>query len=207
MPAQLGFQVQSAEFYIDTKVRTEGDYGITGYLQEVTEVQRVTDATVTLWGVPAEPSHDPLRGSCLSIFGSSLGTCAAGVAAKPFLRLPTSCEGKLTTKMEFDTWTSPLVALEESSEGSVPDECSALDFSPTIAVRPDSTVADSPTGLHVDLHIPQREDPGGLAEADLKDAVVTLPAGVVVNPSQANGLVGCSMEGPEGVNLKSPETN
>jgi uncharacterized repeat protein (TIGR01451 family) len=207
MPAQLGFQVQSAEFYVDTKVRTEGDYGITGYLTDVTEVQRVTSATVTLWGVPAEPVHDLLRGSCLSIFGASLGSCPAGVAAKPFLRLPTSCAGTLSTEMRFDTWSSPdeTLPLHESSVGASPGECSALQFSPTIAVRPTSTVADSPTGLHVDLHVPQSEDPGGLAEADLKDATVTLPAGVVVNPSQASGLVGCPLEGPEGVNLKSPQ--
>jgi hypothetical protein len=204
MPAQLGFQVLGLPFYIDTKARTGGDYGITGYLQDVTEVQRAIAATLTLWGVPADASHDPLRGTCL-INGGSLGSCAAGVAAKPFLRLPTSCKGPLTTKMEFDTWTSPNVLLEESSDGGVPGECSALDFGPTITVRPTSTVADSPTGLHVDLHVPQSEDPGGLAEADLKDAVVTLPTGVVVNPSQANGLVGCPLEGPEGVNLKKPE--
>lgn len=205
MPAQLGFQVVSAPFYIDTAVRTGGDYGITGYLQEVTEVQRVTAATLTLWGVPAEPSHDRLRGSCLGIFGSSLGTCAAGVAAKPFLRLPTSCAGPLTAEMRFDTWSSPELPLRESSVGGLPSECAALDFSPTITVQPDTTVAGSRTGLHVDLHVPQSEAPGGLAEADLKDAVVTLPAGVVVNPSQANGLVGCPMEGAEGVNLNTSE--
>src|SRR4029077_11174881 len=59
-------------------------------------------------------------------------------------------------------------------------------------VQPDTTVADSPTGLSVDLHIPQNENPAGFAEADLKKAVVTLPEGVTVNPSSANGLAACS---------------
>jgi len=204
MPAQLGFQVQSVPFYIDTEVRTGDDYGVTGYLPDLSQVKRAVGATLTLWGVPADASHDRLRGSCL-IGGGSLGSCPAGVAAKPFLRLPTSCAGPLTTEMNFDTWTSPGVLLEESSVGGLPGECAALDFTPTITVQPDTTVADSPTGLHVDLHVPQSEDSSGLAEADLKDATVTLPAGMVVNPSQANGLLGCPLEGPEGVNLKSSE--
>jgi hypothetical protein len=210
MPAQLGFQVLGVPFYVDTEVRTGSDYGITAWLQNLTEAQRVTAASVTVWGVPADSSHDSLRGSCLSGVKSvevpfSLGSCPAGVSGEPFLRLPTSCAGPLTTEMSFDTWTDPDVPLEESSGDGAPGECAALDFSPTITVQPDTTVADSPTGLHVDLHVPQSTDPGGLAEADLKDAVVTLPAGVVVNPSQANGLVGCPLAGGEGVNLKSPE--
>ena len=40
--------------------------------------------------------------------------------------------------------------------------------------------------------MPQEERAEGLAEADLKDAVVTLPRGMVVNPSSANGLASCS---------------
>ena len=36
------------------------------------------------------------------------------------------------------------------------------------------------------------EDPNGLAEANLKDATVVLPAGVSVSPSAANGLAACT---------------
>jgi hypothetical protein len=71
-------------------------------------------------------------------------------------------------------------------------ECGALDFTPSIEVQPETTASDSPTGLHVDLHIPQSEDLATLAEANLKDTVVTLPAGMAVNPSAADGLQGCS---------------
>jgi hypothetical protein len=71
-------------------------------------------------------------------------------------------------------------------------ECSALGFTPSIEVQPETTASDSPTGLHVDLRVPQSEDLATLAEANLKDAVVTLPEGMVINPSRADGLQGCS---------------
>jgi hypothetical protein len=61
----------------------------------------------------------------------------------------------------------------------------------------EATAADSPTGLDVSLKVAQekeREETGGeaLATPPLKEAVVTLPAGMSVNASSANGLAACS---------------
>ena len=115
----------------------------------------------------------------------------------PFLTMPTSC-GEQTTSiraaswlMEPGEWTSPL-----SSSPAMPPVtgCESLDFSPSLTVRPESSSvsAESPTGLEVDLKIPQEESVEGLAESDLKEALVTLPAGMTVSPSAANGLGACS---------------
>jgi hypothetical protein len=205
MPAQFGFQVLGAPFYIDTAVRTGGDYGITAELRNTTEVQRVTAADVTVWGVPSDPRHDPLRGSCLNTNGNptySLGDCPADLAAEPFLRLPTSCELPLSTELSFDTWTNQGAFVGATSTEPAPFNCVPLDFSPTIAAIPHTTVADSPSGLRFNLHLPQNDDPDLLAEADLRDAVVTLPEGVTVNPASANGLAGCS---PAQIELTGPK--
>ena len=72
--------------------------------------------------------------------------------------------------------------------------CEALSFKPTIDVKPDSLAPDSPSGLSVELDIPQEglSNPTGLATAHLKDARVTLPEGMTVSPSSASGLEGCS---------------
>ena len=75
--------------------------------------------------------------------------------------------------------------------------CEGLDFSPTLQLSPTSSVADSPTGLHVDLHIPQQpsiKDPARPRESDLKDTVVTLPQGLTINPASAGGLEACSSQ-------------
>ena len=196
MPAQFGFQpVLGLPTFINTRVRSEGDYGITAYLRNTTEAKRVTAATVTIWGVPSDPSHDRLRGFCLGRHNYSVGNCPAlAPTPQPFLRLPSSCESALETTMLFDSWTTPGTFQEALFSEPAPTECELPDFSPAIEARPTTNVADAPSGLHFNLHLPQKEneDPEGLGEADLRDATVTLPPGLLVNPSSADGLDGCS---------------
>jgi hypothetical protein len=72
--------------------------------------------------------------------------------------------------------------------------CDKVKFEPELEARPTTNVADSPSGLDVDITMPQNEDPDELATAHLRDASVTLPEGLTVNPSSANGLGACSPE-------------
>jgi hypothetical protein len=192
MPAQLGFRIVGVPFYINTKLRSDSDYGISAYLQNITEVKRVTAAQVTVWGTPADPSHDSLRGLCALVGGN----CPANLnPVKPFFRLPSSCALELPTTMSFDTWLHPGTFLSSTDTEAAPVACNQPDFSPTIEAHPTTNVADSPSGLDFDLHLPQKanEDPEGLGEADLREATVTLPPGLVVNPSSADGLGACSL--------------
>jgi hypothetical protein len=193
MPAQLGFQpVVGVPVYINTKLRSDGDYGISAYLQNTTEAKRVTAARVTVWGTPADHSHDGQRGQC----AQGGGSCPANLpVVKPFMRLPSSCASPLTTTMSFDTWLDPGAFVSEGSTEAPPTACNQPDFSPTIEAHPSTNVADSPSGLHVDLHLPQKENesPEGVSEADLRDATVTLPPGLTVNPASADGLGACSL--------------
>ncbi len=61
--------------------------------------------------------------------------------------------------------------------------------------RPTTNPPDSPSGLEVDLHVHQEEEPEpeGVSPSDLRNATVTLPAGIKVNPASAAGLGGCSL--------------
>lgn len=65
---------------------------------------------------------------------------------------------------------------------------------PSFSFAPTTTQGSSPTGATADLHVPQEglTDPNKLATSDLKKAVVTLPTGLSVNPSSANGLEACN---------------
>jgi hypothetical protein len=189
MPAQLGFQVFGLPVYINTRLRSSSDFGVTAYLRNTPEIKRISAGRVTIWGNPADESHDAMRGRCAELGG----LCAPEGPLRPFLRLPSSCQDPLLTTMTFEPWLRP-GSLARPFSSPAPVACSAPDFSPTIEATPTSSTADSPTGLNFDLHLPQAahesaEQPG---EADLRDATVTLPPGLLVNPSSANGLEACS---------------
>jgi hypothetical protein len=196
MPAQFGFQVAGGPFYINTRVRTGGDYGIVAYLDNISQVKRVTATRVVFWGVPASPSHDPFRGRCLNeqpykTDTVTIGSCPAGISPVPLLSAPTACEGPLSTGFLFSTWAAPASFAGATSGAPRPTGCQALDFSPSFEAVPRTTVADSPTGLRVNLHVPQNQSADDLATAHLRDAEVRLPEGVTINPSSATGLAGC----------------
>lgn len=182
-----GFVNASTDAFVDSGVRTGDDYGITSGGFNISGRTNVFGVTVRLWGTPAHPSHDAKR-YCP---GTGSG-CASTAPEIPFLRNPTSCGGPLAVRARLDSYQGPGEFDEAQAILPAITGCSELEFEPTIEVRPTSEVADSPTGLHVDLRVPQNEDPEERATADLREAVVKLPAGFTLNPSSANGLAACS---------------
>jgi hypothetical protein len=203
-PARFGFNVAGVAVYLTATIRTGGDYGLTVTMAGIPQAAHVLGSAVTFWGVPAESAHDKERGDCIQ----SHGVCPAGVSPKPLLTLPGQCTTPPTTSLRADSWqeagqftafaSDPLVA-----GGLALTACKNLDFSPSFHALLGSSTADTPTGLKLDVQLPQSEDQSGLGEADLEDAVVVLPPAMRLNLSRANNLVGCPLEGPEGINLSS----
>jgi hypothetical protein len=143
----------------------------------------------------------------------------AHLERKAFLTLPTSCTPPgvgVETRMRVDSWdpaSAPATAsfISHLPPGYDPDDestwdpatwgppqgptgCDELPFDPSFSAQPDSVQPDSPSGLRVNLGFPQEglDDPEGLATAHLKDARVTLPEGMTINPSGADGLAACT---------------
>src|ERR1700686_3697495 len=202
-PAVFGFRVNNVGVYIDTGVRTGGDYGLTSSLRDISTIFELVSSSLTVWGVPADSSHDFQRcvlptyatGVCEGGPGNEAESPhSAGVTPKPFLTLPTSCTGSQPVRVSADSWQEPGVFVSDALAIPGEEGCWRLSFSPPLVVKPDTTVGGSPSGLGVDVRFPQEEAPFGLAEGNLKKAVVTLPAGMVVNPATANGLRACTPE-------------
>jgi hypothetical protein len=207
--ASFGFIVATAPIYVSASVRTEGDFGVRISLPNISQLYEIRASSLTFWGVPADPSHDAQRGVvCTTSFGFSSCSGAnggAGIASPApltvFLRNPTFCGPPVTTALTVDSWQHP-GSLDDPSDPNVkrygattasgPTRCDKPAFKPSISVTPDSTELDSPTGLSVDLNVPQNNDPNGLATPHLRDAVVRLPDGMTVSASAADGLDGCS---------------
>jgi hypothetical protein len=204
-PARFGFETTKAEVLIDTSIRTGGDYGVTVSVHDITEAVEFLSSVVTVWGVPGDPRHDQSRGwGCLD---SDAGLpCAPLGQSKPppFLSLPTSCPTNpltgqleaLQTSVEAVSWPEPNNVLSAGSLEAMPamTGCNHLQFVPEIRAVPDGQQASRPSGLGVDVHVPQEGqlNPTGLAQSNIKDIRVTLPEGVALNPAGANGLEACS---------------
>jgi hypothetical protein len=214
-PAELGFNVGGVGHVpLFFHVRSDGDYGLTVQASDLPESGPLQGAILTLWGVPAAAVHDLEREG--TVDGSTPGheelcrpsikvlagveeqnRCPSGVAPKPFLTMPTRCQANpLTAGVLTDSWQSPgspLFAFQPEPEidGEV-NGCEQLAFNPSLALLTENTQAGAPSGYTIKLHVPQNEEPEGLATPQVKKLVMSLPAGATLSPSATNGLLGCT---------------
>jgi hypothetical protein len=197
-PAEFGFRVLGVPVVLVPRVRTGGDYGITTTFADIPDGFAMTRGRLTLWGVPSDPAHNSERGPCWGSSGykddaKEGGECPAGGVSKPFLSLPTSCTGPLQFSARIDSYEQPGVYAEAQTTTPAQTGCDKLAFAPDVIAQPEPAQAASPSGLSVEIQVPQTYNNSvGLAESSLKDTTVTLPAGVAVNPSAGDGLAGCS---------------
>lgn len=191
MVAKLGFFVLGAPVTIELGVSEKAPYRGIAHLTGISQIARVYGSKLTVWGYPSAESHDTERGDCLE----SGESCPVERTGRPFLTLPRSCTGPLRSTFEADSWQNPGAWVkQEVVEAPGMSGCEGLDFGPEIFAQPTSTSAESPSGLNFDVDIddPGLRSPTGTAESDALKTVVTLPEGVTISTSQAEGLGACT---------------
>jgi hypothetical protein len=73
--------------------------------------------------------------------------------------------------------------------------CETVPFNPSLDVNPGTSSIDSPSGATVEAKLPfdpAKEGGAAQSQSNVRKAEVTLPAGMGLNPSGANGLVACT---------------
>jgi hypothetical protein len=198
--AKLGFKpYKSAPVTFDLGVKDTPPYNVVFSATNVTQVVRVLSTHVTIWGNPSDPAHDEKRGTCGLVLVTphetlkTEGIVCSAEPSPPFLTLPRSCTGPLLFSFDAISWQDEEFHGIFETEGI--GRCDRVLFGPTISSRPTTTQAESPSGLDFNLDVPENPgltDPEGTSRSDLEKAVVTLPKGVKINPSQAEGLAVCS---------------
>ena len=204
----LGFTAANLGFiaHLIGSAHAGGDYGISALTPGLPQGPDTDGLTLTLWGDPSAASH------CHQQFAG--GPCVAVPAGEqPFLTLPTSCPSELTASVReelsfsarAESWQEPGIWTPTISSAPLQamTGCKKLSFTPSIEVRPETTVANTPTGVSIALKIPQVEALGSLAEANLREVVDTLPPDLVVSPSAVSGLQACS-EAQVGLSSAAP---
>jgi hypothetical protein len=199
-PVRFGFAVAGiVSAFLDSSVRTGNDYGVTIASNDISQTAWPLSVRLTFWGVPGAPAHDSQRGwTCIQELGPCPSTSSTATPP-PFLVLPSSCEQPFESTIRADSWaagTKPLLQAEPVTY-RLPkgiDGCDRLPFEPSIKVTPDGAAASTPTGLNVDVHVPQDGvlNAQSLSESAVRDIEVTMPEGVAVNPAGADGLGACS---------------
>jgi hypothetical protein len=212
-PAAFAFVDASAFFALNAKLRSDGNYGVTigdsnsGAGAAHSHGLQALSLTLCSYGVTGHANEGadknvPATAAC--------GEPTAG--AKPFLTNPTECTGPApVTTLRADTYSKPvdyvsktvstgtnLVQGSPSATESFVTGCDQLQFQPEVQFKPSSpseggtTQADEPTAATFALKVPQTNEAGVSATPELKSATVTLPQGMTVDPSAANGLQACS---------------
>lgn len=174
----------------------EAGYGLTVGAFNVPNA--VSAATETIWGLPADQSHDAERGQPAIDGGAPVKSDASRL---PFLTLPTSCAAPQQITIRADSKLAPGLFVEETisstDAGGNPVAlvgCEAVPFAPTIFATPTSQQASSPSGLDFELELPNHGwlDPEAIAESVPERTEVLFPPGLVINPSASTGLDSCS---------------
>jgi hypothetical protein len=195
--AKLGFYILNVPVTVDVQVSEDPPYKVLATSRDISQVVDFFGAEFVLWGNPASAAHDKERGACYK----GKKACPAGVSEFPFLTIPRACNGPLFTRWEIDSWPHPGVWVGEDvpthDDAGNPQGmsgCGNLEFGPRVTTRPSTDQASSPTGLSFSLDVTDEglANPDGLAQSDIRDVLVSLPKGMTLNPSLAEGLRACS---------------
>jgi hypothetical protein len=197
-PARLGFTFSGVPVIISTAVDPDNEYRIVATVSDTSQLAQFLSSTLTIWGAPGDPRHDNARGwNCIWTF-EDLGPCErpSPLSEDAFLRQPVSCVTPLDFRAQIEPWNTPLGSLVEEAgvnQGTL-SGCNQIPFSPRISATPSSRATESPSGLAFELSMPNDglRPKDLVAEGQAKKVEVTLPEGVTVNPSQAEGLGVCS---------------
>jgi hypothetical protein len=197
-PARFGLSLLGNDVYLEADIAWESDY----HEYFTIHVAKLSLPTIPLLGEAARIAKNRL------VFDGTAGDDGT------FITTPTTCFGEATpgstfehvysTLLRADSYEEPNPAFPNGSafvESKIPPKtspknCGSIPFDPSIAVDPNTTQTDSPAGATVTVNLPEVKNPlkdeGSQGSSQVRSARVTLPAGMGLNPSAANGLVACT---------------
>ena len=184
-PARFGFKIGSAksEVYLEGDVAWESDYhqGFTIKLPPPNPAAHTLRSRIVQFGRSGDGSYITLPTTCFDP--------ATGVYST-FLR----AQGHFPEEQaqpfpdSFTPWEAEL------PPGIGVTGCELVPFEPSLEVAPGTDKVDSPAAPAVTVKLPFNPDPNGLEQSHVRNADVTLPKGMGLNPSAAPGLGSCTTE-------------
>lgn len=201
-PARFGLSLLGNDVFLEADVAWQSDFH---------EYFTIHVAKLELPPIPAELARVAIN---RLVFDGTAGDDGT------FITTPTTCFGPAmpgstfehvySTYLRADSYEEPNPGFPDGSsfiESKIPrdpptfetspKECGSIPFSPSISVSPDTGRTDSPAGADVTVSLPEVKDPAKEEKqgtSHVRAAEVTLPPGMGLNPSAANGLDVCTDE-------------
>ena len=163
-----------AKMPISLRLRPD-DFGLTVEQSDLQQSLTLKTLRIELWGVPRDHQE------------------GAEAPRRSLLTLPTVCGEPLAVTLQARSWL-PGASWQSASAVSKDtiDHCENLRFEPRMGFEVASPAAGTPTGVDVDVVVPQNPDPDGLDPLQTKQVRIALPAGMSLSPAAAAGRVACS---------------
>jgi hypothetical protein len=210
-PAKFRFTTGENQIVINVvaSLRSDQDYGLEVGSRNTPQIKPVYGAFFTIWGTPADPGHDGQRckkfekntGAAFECMTTS-EILAAGGEEVAFLTNPVDCSEEAArppiATLSVNTWQDPPGLFFERPVALRPviecDNAELKEFHPDFTFEPSDTKADSPASFRTELTVPSEGlvNPAKRMTPTIKETVVSLPKGVVLNASAADGLAACS---------------
>lgn len=183
--ARFGLGITYFPTFIDISVRSASDYGVAATIHSAPAAYPIEVAETVFWGNPAGSGHDTER----------FPPGPSGLPPIAFMTNPSACQSQ-EVRVNATSYQFPGQLFSAAAPMDPTTSCEGLPFEPSFEAHPTSRVAGAPTGLKTALTLPQQssEDVEGPATATMREAKVTLPEGMAISSSGADGLAACSDE-------------
>jgi hypothetical protein len=180
--------------FIVLSARTGGDYGLDATAVGIEHLVPIDGFATELWGVPAESKYDVERCTSIEPHYFQAGECGttgpSNAELKPFLDSPTTCAGSLLSHLEVQFYNEKVTFENAPWPGTT--GCDQLTYNPSLYAQPTTTATDSPSGLDIDLRVPQLQSPTAPSPSETRATSVTLPMGMAINSNAGDGRSACS---------------
>ena len=194
-PARFGLELLGKEIFLEADVDWAGDFhegftiavpkalelpGLEGVILQNRLVFDGTAGDGTFITTPSTCLGEADPGPSGHVYSTYLLAASYAEEASAGYRFPESAEPRLE---------SPI------PPGTSPKECATIPYAPALDVNPNTAQTDSPAGAAVTVTVPHIADPGKEEKQDssvTREARVSLPVGMGINPAAANGLQTCT---------------
>jgi hypothetical protein len=195
--ARVGVIAGTFPTFIDFRVRSESDYGITAEVTNAPAIARLIELDSTVWGVPAASAHDTERCTAKEVFESHCEESEKrppGGNELPFLTNPTRCGVPLSLVVNASSWVEAEMTAEKGASAKFPQitGCDSLPFGPGLETEPTTHHTSAPTGLGMTIKLPAAKGVKVLEPSQTRYMKIDLPEGFAVNTDSADGLATCS---------------